>query len=227
MSGRTLRQASLFWGLGLGIAAASLSILSLALGGIIAPLPRTTTANTVVVSVFIRGLLVYIALGVSFGLAYFAGLRVAKDITARRASEHGGVSPMLDAQTVTQDRIGSVFAGGLVMLLYSLVYTALVFTFTTNTPHSPKTQTNMGQFLAIRLAFAFFFVLFGAGLGGLGARSLQSRRMLSLLNIAPAVSPVLAQPPHVAPPVAATPTPAPVTSASAVAPENDDTPPAE
>lgn len=220
MSGRTLQQASLFWGVALGITAAALSILSLALGDVVAPLPRTTTASTVVVSVFIRGLLVYVALGVSFGLAYFAGLRVAKDITARRASEHGGVSPVVDAQTVTQDRLGSAFAGGLVMLLYSLVYTVLVFVFPANQPNTPKTQTNMGQFLAIRLAFAFFFVLFGAGLGGLGARSLQSRRMLSLLNIAPAVSPVLAQPPYVAPPVAAaasTPVAEPASSAQSEA----------
>lgn len=220
MSGRTLQQASLFWGVALGITAAALSILSLALGDVVAPLPRTTTASTVVVSVFIRGLLVYVALGVSFGLAYFAGLRVAKDITARRASEHGGVSPVVDAQTVTQDRLGSAFAGGLVMLLYSLIYTVLVFVFPANQPNTPKTQTNMGQFLAIRLAFAFFFVLFGAGLGGLGARSLQSRRMLSLLNIAPAVSPVLAQPPYVAPPVAAaasTPVAEPASSAQSEA----------
>lgn len=207
MSGRTLQQSSLFWGGALGAAAALMSILALGLGGVVAPLPKTSTANTVVVSVFIRGLLVYIALGVAFGLAYFAGLRVAKDVAAWRTAEAGGVAPTLDAQTVTHDRIGSVFAGGLVMLLYSLVYTALVFVFPA-TQSGTKTQTDMGQFIAIRLAFAFFFVLFGAGLGGLGARSLQSRRMLALLNIVPTASPLLAQPPYVAHPVATTVSPA-------------------
>lgn len=216
MSGRTLRQASLFWGVALGIAAAALSMLSLAVGDVVAPLPRTTTANTVVVSVFIRGLLVYVALGVAFGLAYFAGLRVAKDVAARRASENGGVAPTLDAQTVTQDRLGSVFAGGLVMLLYSLVYTAQVALFPANQANAPK--TNIGQFLAIRFAFDFFFVLFGAGLGGLGARALQSRRMLSLLNIVPAGSPLLAQPPHVAQPIAAPAAPTEQTASAESAP---------
>lgn len=204
MSERTLRQASLFWGVGLGVTAAALSILALGLGGIVAPLPKMTTASAVVVSVFIRGLLVYVALGVSFGLAYLAGLRVAKDITARRTREAGGVAPTLDTQTVTQDRLASVFAGGLVMLLYSMAYTTLVFVFPMTQANTSSTQTNMGQFIAIRLAFAFFFVLFGAGLGGLGARSLQSRKVLSLINIVPAVSPVLAQPPH-APQTVATP----------------------
>jgi hypothetical protein len=220
MSGRTLRQTSLFWGLGLGIVAAVLGVLGLELPNVVAPVPKTTTANVVVVSIFIRGLLVYVALGVSFGLAYFAGLRVAKDIAARRMEDAGGATPVLDAQTVTQDRIGSVLAGGLVMLLFALAYTALVFAFPANQTSTPKTQTNVGQVLAVRLAFDFFFVLFGAGLGGLGARSLQSRRVLALLNIMPAISPVLAQPPHVPQPVAATtPTPTPTPTTPAAAPD--------
>ncbi|MGH2487561.1 MAG: hypothetical protein ACRDHE_16290, partial [Ktedonobacterales bacterium] len=183
MSGRTLRQTSLFWGLTLGVVAAVLGVLGLELPNLVAPEPKTTTANAVVVSIFIRGLLVYVALGVSFGLAYFGGLRVAKDITARRTEEAGGAAPILDAQTVTQDRIGSALSGGLVMLLFSLAYTALIFAFPASQTGAPNTQTNVGQVLAVRLAFDFFFVLFGAGLGGLGARSLQSRRVLALLNI--------------------------------------------
>jgi hypothetical protein len=117
---------------------------------------------------------------------------------------------------VTQDRIGSVLAGGLVMVIFSLAYTALVFAFPASQSGVPNTQTNVGQVLAVRLAFDFFFVLFGAGLGGLGARSLQSRRVLALLNIMPPISPVLAQPPHVpqpsAQPIAAT-TPIPPAAA--------------
>lgn len=192
-----MRQLGLRWGLTFGVAGAVLGVLTLLIGKVFVPVPASGTAETVVVAVFIQGLLALVALGVVFGMAYYAGLRTERDKLLADSTE---ATPALGAP---EDRSGSIFAGGLVMLCYWFVTTLYLWLQPTVAPGPQAQRPDVGQFLESRLIFGVVCLIFGIGLGGLGGRAPAARRLLDRIAVTPAAAPVAS--PLVAAPSAPTP----------------------
>ena len=74
-----MRYATFRWGLGMGLVAAALGVFALLVGAFFFPIPIASTADSVAVAILVRGMLALLALGVTLGLAYYAGLQVERD----------------------------------------------------------------------------------------------------------------------------------------------------
>src|SRR5215469_10794773 len=104
----TMRDSTLRWGLGMGLVGAALGIVTLVLGAFFLPIPKDSTAETVAAALLIRGILALVALGITLGMAYYAGLRVEQDRVRSTGMRHSSdVTPF-------QERSGSLLAGFLV-----------------------------------------------------------------------------------------------------------------
>ncbi len=177
-----MREASLRWGLGMGAAAAALGAFALVAGALLSPISKTTTAMAVVFALAIRYGLVLVALGISLGFAYYAGMRVGRDRLLHNQVE-GNATPV-DEASVRSDRLDAAIAGGLTMVCYTIITTLYILVLPP-AQQSAATQTSVGQVLVSRLVFAVIFVAFGAGLGGLGARAAAARSLLDRIVVTP------------------------------------------
>lgn len=215
-----MRDTSLRWGLGMGVLSAAIGTGALLLGAIIEPFKQVTTADAVALALFIRGMLVLISLGLALGLAYYAGLRVARayfqaliesadslDTTTNTAIASLFGSSVLGT---SQNRRYAVLAGGLTMFCYWLITSMYIFVLPP-TDQSVAPQGNLLNFIETRLLLGFIYILFGLGLGGLGGRAPAARLLLDRITMPrppaahPPVPPIslIAAPP--APPLLAEP----------------------
>src|SRR5215472_12665903 len=101
----TMRDSTLRWGLGMGLVGAALGIAALLIGAFFFPIPSYSSADAVAVDILVRGLLALVALGLTMGLSYYAGLRVEQDRV--RAAPSSPIS----GKTTPQERSGSLIAG--------------------------------------------------------------------------------------------------------------------
>lgn len=214
-----MRDILLRWGMGMGVLAAAVGTGALLLGALIEPIKQVTSADTLALAFFVRGMLVLISLGVALGLAYYAGVRVA------RAYFQSLIASADSAETATNTAIASlagmpvnrrytVLAGGLTMFCYWLITSMYIFVLPP-ADQSSAPRTDILSFVETRLLFGFIYVVFGLGLGGLGGRVPAARLLLDRIALAkPALTTPLATPVATAAPV-----PAPETPTPSMAPE--------
>ena len=203
-----MRDSSLRWGIGLGVTAAAIGIVGRLIGVVLAPIPVYTTAESVAVALIVQTFVVLLSLGGAFALAHYAGQRTERDRRQRVAlqAEEG----QAEASAAADDRSGSMLAGGIVMLCYWFLTTL----YQVVVPIQQGASTTRPNLLAAVIS-GVLFVLFGIGMGGLGARTVAARALLRGV-IKPAS---VAVPPVAAAPVATPTTPAaPTTSAAPTAP---------
>ena len=166
-----MRETSLRWGLGMGAIGAGLGIVALLLGITITPKGAYPPAEAVATAFFFRGLLVLLTLGLTLGLAYYAGLRSE---LARAASP---------AEAEGTGRRDALFAGAITLFCYWFITSIYLFVLSTagNRTAAPGTGTPLLDFLENRLIIGAISVIFGAGMGALGGRALAARRLLASL----------------------------------------------
>ena len=209
---------SLRWGFGLGAIAAAIGAMAQLLSAVFGPIPANTTADLLVIALLIQGVLSLVALGVMFAISYLAGQRTERDRQREYVLEGGeGMAP--------SDRSGAVLAGGVVAICYWFVTTLIQF-LVPATQQAATNRLDVKTFLIQRLIFGVFCVLLGAGMGGLGARSVVARQLMqSVVKPAfPAPRAAIATPPAVPPPPA---TPPPTEPSAAVGAEGEAPLPAE
>ena len=117
-------------------------------------------------------------------------------IGRERHGQHQSAVPPAVA-TVSDDRWAAVLAGAIVMLLYWFVTSLYVYAFPPFGQRDASIQGLGGRFL-----LGLLFICLGAGLGGLGARTASTRRLVERVIIvpppAPAAPAALADEPHIA-----------------------------
>jgi hypothetical protein len=175
-----MRDATFRWGLGMGLASAALGVFALLVGAFFFPIPVASTADSVAVAILIRGLLALLALGVTLGLAYYAGLQVERD-RIRHLLEASEATTALGASA--QDRIGSLIAGLLVTFCWWFG-TTLTGYLLPLLPETKSSAADPSQF-ALHLIWGGFIVVIGAGLGGLGSRMVAARTLLDRIMVSP------------------------------------------
>jgi hypothetical protein len=118
-----------------------------------------------------------------------------------------------------------VLAGGVVAICYWFVTTLIQF-LVPATQQDATNRLDVKTFVIQRLIFGVFCVLLGAGMGGLGARSVVARQLMqSVIKPAfPAPRAAIGAPPSVPPPSA---TPPPTEPSAAVGAEGEAPLPAE
>jgi hypothetical protein len=198
-----MRDMSLRWGFGLGAIAAAIGAMAQLLSAVFGPIPANTTADLLVIALLIQGVLSLVALGVMFAISYLAGQRTERDRQREYVLEGG-------EGTAAPDRSSAVLAGGVVAICYWFVTTLIQF-LVPATQQAATNRLDVKTFLIQRLIFGVFCVLLGAGMGGLGARSVVARQLMqSVVKPAyPAPRATIATPPAVPPPPATPPSPEP------------------
>jgi hypothetical protein len=176
-------ESSLRWGSWLGALGAGLGVFAYIVGSLLTPLPsRATTGETVIPIVLVRGLFLYVALGVVLGLAYYGGLRVAR--------EHLSAQPQPTASTnSSNNRAPSAMAGALVVLIWWLV-TRFVSALVAFPPVSRLTP----QDLVGQIFFGVVFAFIGAGLGAIGARMAFTNKLAETVIVVSPPAPQLVAP---------------------------------
>jgi|GEM_PF-2032773 hypothetical protein len=200
-----MQTATLRWGLGLGLAGAALGVVALLIGAFIFPIPPSTTAEAVAVAILVRGVLALLALGVTLGLAYYAGLRVERErqrdladasLAEQVAEQPEPLDPLAaaaPAATIASDpypasnpgdRLGSLIAGLLVAFCwwFATSLTGYLFRLLPQTASSAADPSQITE----RLIWGALIVIVGAGLGGLGSRAPAARTLLDRI-ITPAL----------------------------------------
>jgi hypothetical protein len=187
-----MRDTSLRWGLGMGVLSAAIGTGALLLGALIEPFKQVTTADAVALALFIRGMLVLISLGLALGLAYYAGLRVARayfqalteSADSLETTTNSAIASLFGSTVLgtSQNRRYAVLAGGLTMFCFWLITSMYIFVLPP-TDQSVAPQGNLLNFIETRLLLGFIFVLFGLGLGGLGGRAPAARLLLDRITM--------------------------------------------
>lgn len=195
-----MRDTSLRWGLGMGVLSAALGTGALLLGAFIEPFKQVTTADAVALALFVRGMLVLISLGIALGLAYYAGLRVARAYfqslaaaaDSTETATNTAIASLLGSTALgtSLDRKYTVLAGGLTMFCFWLITSMYIFVLPpTNQTVSP--QGDILSFVETRLLLGVIYVFFGLGLGGLGGRAPAARLLLDRLTLpGPSAAPI-------------------------------------
>jgi len=168
----------------MGLASAALGIFALLIGAFFFPIPLSTTADAVAVAVLVRGTLALSALGITLGLAYYAGLRVERDrLRSLPAAQ------TTDSQPATaQDRFGSLIAGLLVTFCWWFG-TTLTGYLMPLLPETASSAADPSQFEQ-RLVWGALIAIIGMGLGGLGSRTLAARALLERIVASPSATTV-------------------------------------
>lgn len=153
-----MQKSTLIWGLGIGLVSAVLGVAALLIGALIEPTQRQTTAEVLVAALFIRSMIALLTLAIAFGLAYYAGSRVA-----------------LEPTSGDRVRVDATIAGGLVLACYWVATTICIVL-------QGNAGADTGSVLTSRVIFGVLFIIIGAGIGGLGSRAYAARQLLQ--NIA-------------------------------------------
>src|SRR5215469_74527 len=174
-----MRDATFRWGLGMGLASAALGVFALLVGAFFFPIPLASTADSVAIAILIRGMLALLALGVTLGLAYYAGLRVERDRIRRlpEAPAPAAVSP------TAQDRAGSLIAGLLVTFCWWFG-TTLTGYLLPLLPQTASSAADPTQFV-LHLIWGVLITAVGVGLGGMGSRMAAARTLLDRIMVSP------------------------------------------
>lgn len=174
-----MRDATFRWGLGLGLAGAALGVTALLIGAFFFPIPADSTADSVAVAILIRGMLILLALGVTLGMAYYAGLQVERD----RIRHLPEVAATTALSATAQDRIGSLIAGLVVTFCWWFGTTLTGYLL----PLLPQTKSSAADpsQLVQHLIFGAFILVIGVGLGGLGSRMVAARTLLDRILVSP------------------------------------------
>ena len=185
-----MRQETLRWGILMGLLAAIFGTLAFAIGALIAPLRLYTSAEAVAFAYFARGMLGFIALGVALGLAYYAGLRSERDLRRERATqmtsgETGAPATQVAAAAPWGERWNAVNTGAIVMLCYWIASTVCSYVFPLTQPGVPQPQNQALTNAELHLILLIVYLLFGAGIGGIGGRSYASRLVLDRIIVMP------------------------------------------
>ena len=185
-----MREETLRWGLLMGVIAAILGALAFAVGALLAPLRLYTSAEAVATAYFARGMLGFIALGVALGLAYYAGLRSERDmrqaLAAQAASDQAGVEAKQDRASMSWgQRWNAVNSGAIVMLCFWIASTICSYVFPLSQPGVPQPQNQALADAELHLILLVVYILFGAGVGGIGGRSYTSRVLLDRVIVMP------------------------------------------
>jgi len=161
----------------MGLVGAALGVAALLIGAFFFPIQLYSSADTVAVAILVRGVLALVAVGVTMGLSYYAGLRVEQD-RARAASP----SPKTDAMT-PKERSGSLIAGLLVAFCwwFGTTLTGYLFRLLPQTASDAANANDFGE----RLVWGILIALIGTGLGGLGSRTFTARRLLDRVMVSP------------------------------------------
>jgi len=196
----------------MGLAGAALGIMTLLLGAFFLPIPQDSTAETVAAAILIRGILALLALGITLGLAYYAGLRVERDRV--RA---GGTSATGSSTASFQERLGSLIAGFLVSFCwwFGTTLTGYLLPLLPQTASSAASLSDFEQ----RLIWGALVTIIGTGLGGLGSRTIAASRLLDKIVVSPTATTIpLASTAYLAPtPTAGDPAGAPALAVDAPA----------
>lgn len=193
-----MREATARWALGLGAVAGLLGAAAQFVGGLFIPRQGVSSFEQVIHYLLVAIPTALAALGIALGLAYLAGLQ------AERGRPR--TPPTDEPPRWADERIGSSFAGAIVMALFC-VFSALVAVLVNLRTGNTSTGALLGQ----RAVQTTLLVILGFGMGALGARSRAARSLLD--EIAPAAPP---QVPEAA-------TPAAPAEAPADAPAAEDT----
>lgn len=185
-----MRQETLRWGLMMGLIAAILGTLAFAIGALIAPLRLQTSAEAVAFAVFTRAMFALITLGISLGLAYYAGLRSERDLRrANAAQAASGETSTQPAQPTTEvpwgERWNAVNTGGIVLLCFWIAATVGAYVFPLSQPGVAQAQNQALSNAELHLILLVIYVAAGAGAGGIGGRSYASRIVLDHIIVAP------------------------------------------
>jgi hypothetical protein len=168
-----MQDSTLRWGLGMGLVGAALGIGALLVGAFFFPIPPLSSADAVAVAILVRGVLALVALGVTMGLSYFAGLRVEQDRVR-------ALSPGSKTDTTPQERSGSLIAGLLVAFCWWFGTTLTGYLL----PLLPGQPANSNDFEQ-RVIWGILVALIGTGLGGLGSRTFTGRMVLDRVMVSP------------------------------------------
>jgi hypothetical protein len=190
-----MRDGSLRYGLTNGVGAALIGVLALMIGGVFAPISRgTTTAEAVVAAVTIRGLIAYLGLFVSLGLAYYAGGQTER----QRLATWTQAPDDLAAQQMNRDPFHWGVTGAIVMLCYWFVTTVYAYLFP-GTPAPTGVKNDAFQMALQHAIYGLVLVFLGAGFGVFGGRMAFTRRVMSRLVMTPKPAPLPALRVEVAP----------------------------
>jgi hypothetical protein len=201
-----MRDASLRWGLGLGVAAALIGVVARLVGIVLAPIPTYTTAENVAVDLIIQTVLVLLGIGIALGLANYAGQRVERD--RRLAALQAQATEGQEATRVSDDRTGSLLAGIYVMLCFWFMTALYQVVGPPLQQGASTTKPNLVQLVITGVIYA----LLGAGLGAWGGRAIAARALLggvikpAAVTISAPATPAPSSPPS--PSMTATTTPA-------------------
>jgi hypothetical protein len=166
----------------MGLVGAALGIATLVLGAFFLPIPKDSTAETVAAALLIRGILALVALGVTLGMAYYAGLRVEQDrMRSTAVRQSSNLTPF-------QERSGSLLAGFLVAFCwwFGTTLAGYLLPLLPQTAGSGATPNDFEQ----RLIWGALITIIGTGLGGLGSRAFTAGRLLDRIVVSPTATTV-------------------------------------
>jgi hypothetical protein len=173
-------ESSIRWGSRLGALGAGLGVFAYIAGSLLTPLPsRQSTGEVVIPIILIRGLFLYVALGVVLGLAFYGGLRVAREQFGDSQTQAG------EAHTDSIDRMPAALAGVLVVLIWWLVtrFVSALVAF-------PPVSRLAAQDFAGQIFFGVVFACIGAGLGAVGARmTVRNKLAETVIVVTPPTAP--------------------------------------
>lgn len=198
-----MRESSVRWGLGSGIAATATGVLAIFLGTIFEPTTRYPDAISVATALFVRGILILISLGLALSFTYYAGMRIEQ-----AAAPAYGVGRTHDAQTApgasaseSKSRVEAGLAGGIALAAYWAITTLYLWVLL-----APQSRMPIGPFFVSRLLFGVLCILLGAGMGAIGARGALARRALLTMTLQRSQASALALPTPPTLPTPASPT---------------------
>lgn len=180
-----MREASIRWGLGMGVLASALGVLALVGGRLVAPVHavgRSVSPESIAFAAFITGIFVLFSLGVALALAYVAGVRAERAALSERTAA-GTPAPLAFPHRE------SVLAGALTLLCYWLITALYMYVLP---PFGMPTP--LGDYVSGRLVLGLVYLCFGAGMGGIGGRAPAARKLLDGLMVpaTPAAPPAAA-----------------------------------
>jgi hypothetical protein len=180
-----MQVMSLRWALRMGALAAVVGFAAQLVSGWFQPSTSPTTVDREVQYVVVAGTLLLVAIGVTLGLAYYAGMRTERERASRAPSAPNGFGG--------EGRYAA-WAGASVVAAYWLVTTLMLIL----APHHPG-DASVTDLLTGRIVLLVILLGFGYGLGALGGRAPAAHNLLDEIASAPRSS--LAPPGGVTTPV--------------------------
>ena len=171
-----MREMSLRWGLGMGVAAAIMGVAAQMFAAHLAPTGHSASFDVAIRYLVVAAPLVLLAVGLSVGLAYYAGLRAERDRPKEPPRAPDAVPPW------GGERRDSALAGTIVMACYWVMTTLYGLVLT------PGGVGTIGSFFSQHVVQGILFLAFGYGMGALGGRAPAARNLLDSIAVVPGSS---------------------------------------